>query len=74
MPRRRTEREVIERTSTATVAASPGSSAAIVRASRRSRGRCSSRAPMFVSPSVSAALAALAGLTTSGNSSRDGRG
>jgi hypothetical protein len=74
MPRRRTEREVIERTSTTTVAVSPGTSWSIVRASPRSRGRCSSSAPTLVRPSRSAPRAAGAGLTSSSAASRDGRG
>ena len=55
MPRRRTGRELIERTSTATVACSPCSSSATVRASRVSRGRCSSRSPTVCRPSAAAA-------------------
>ena len=74
MPRRRTGRLVIERTSTTTVAVSPGASSTIVRASWRSRGRCSSRSPTVWSPSRSAAAAAFGGLTVSGAASRDGRG
>ena len=63
IPRRRTGREVIERTSTSTVATSSGCSSAIVRASPLSRGRCSSRSPTVCSPSASAASAAVGGLT-----------
>jgi hypothetical protein len=74
MPRRRTGREVIERTSTITVAVSSRSSSAIVRASPESRGRWASSAPTVVSPSVSAASAAGRGFHVTGWSSRDGRG
>ena len=74
MPRRRTERLVIERTSVTTVAVSSIASSAIVRAAWRSRGRCSSRSPTVCSPSRSAPLAAGAGETTSGSASFDGRG
>ena len=74
MPRRRTGRDVIERTSTATVATSSIPSSAIVRASERSRGRCSSRSPTVSSPSRSAPLAAGAGLSSSGAARRLGRG
>ena len=74
MPRRRTGREVIERTSTSTVAVSPGTSVATVRASPVSRGRCSSRSPTVPRPSASAASAARAGLSASGSSRREGRG
>ena len=74
MPRRRTGRDVIERTSTATVATSSIPSSAIVRASERSRGRCSSRSPTVSSPSRSAPLAAGAGLSSSGVARRLGRG
>jgi hypothetical protein len=74
MPRRRTGRLRIERTSTTTVAVSSGESAAIVRASWRSRGRCSSRSPTVCRPNRSAAAAALAGVTSSGVRSREGRG
>ena len=74
IPRRRTGREVIERTSTTTVACSPGRRASTVRASRRSRGRCSRRSPTVWRPSVSAAAAAFGGFTLSGAASPDGRG
>jgi hypothetical protein len=74
IPRLRTGRDVIERTSTTIVATSSGPSSAIVRASERSRGRCSSRSPTVTSPSRSAPLAAGAGFTSSGAASRDGRG
>ena len=74
MPRRRTERLVIERTSAITVAVSSSASSPIVRAAWRSRGRCSSRSPTVWSPSRSAPLAAGAGETSSGTASRDGRG
>ena len=74
IPRRRTERELIERTSTITVAVSSRASSPIVRAAWRSRGRCSSRSPTVCSPSRSAPLAAGAGETSSGVASRDGRG
>ena len=74
IPRRRTGRLVIERTSTTTVATSSGDSVATVRASRRSRGRCSSRSPTVSRPSRSAASAAASALTFSGRASRDGRG
>jgi hypothetical protein len=74
IPRRRTGRLVIERTSTTTVAVSSDISVAIVRASWRSRGRCSSSAPTVVSPSRSAAAADLAGVTASGACNREGRG
>ncbi len=74
IPRLRTGRLVIERTSTTTVATSSIASSAIVRALWRSRGRCSSRSPTVSSPSRSAAAAALAGVTSSGVASRDGRG
>ena len=50
IPRRRTGRELIERTSTMTVAVSSGASSAIVRASPESRGRWSSSAPTVVRP------------------------
>ena len=73
IPRRRTGRLAIERTSTTTVAVSPGLSSISVRASWRSRGRCSSRSPTVSRPSRSAAAAALAGVTGSGVASRDGR-
>ena len=75
MPRRRTGREVMERTWTSTVATSPGTSSETVRAAARSRGRCSSRSPTVASPSRSAPLAAGAGVTSSGAASRSrGRG
>ena len=74
IPRRRTGRDVIERTSTTTVATSSGPSSAIVRASERSRGRCSSRSPTVCSPSRSAPFAAGAGDSSSGAASSDGRG
>jgi hypothetical protein len=74
MPRRRTGRDVIERTSTTTVATSSGPSSAIVRASERSRGRCSSRSPMVSSPRRSAPFAAGAGFSSSAAASSDGRG
>jgi hypothetical protein len=74
IPRLRTGREVIERTCTITVATSSIASSAIVRALWRSRGRCSSRSPIVSSPSRSAAAAALAGVTSSGVASREGRG
>ena len=74
IPRLRTERLVIERTSATTVAVSSIASWPIVRASWRSRGRWSSRSPTVSSPSRSAPLAAGAGSTGSGTSSREGRG
>ena len=74
MPRRRTGREVIERTSTTTVAISSTASSAIVRALWRSRGRWSSRSPTVFRPSRSAAAAAFAGVTGSGVRSTEGRG
>ena len=74
IPRLRTGRLVIERTWTTTVATSSIESSAIVRALWRSRGRCSSSAPTVSRPSRSAAAAALAGVTSSGVASRDGRG
>jgi hypothetical protein len=74
IPRRRTGREVIERTSTITVAVSSRSSSAIVRASPESRGRWASSAPTVVSPNVSAASAAGRGFHATGRSSRVGRG
>ena len=70
MPRRRTGRLVIERTSTTTVALSPALSVATVRASRRSRGRCSSRSPTVRRPSCSAASAAFCGETFSASGER----
>ena len=69
IPRRRTGRDVMERTWTSTVATSPGASSATVRASARSRGRCSSRSRTVSSPSRSAPLAAGAGVTSSAASS-----
>ncbi|HWH45747.1 MAG TPA: hypothetical protein VNT32_13570 [Thermoleophilaceae bacterium] len=57
-----------------TVALSPGVSAETVRASRRSRGRCSSRSPTVSSPSASAASADFFGEMLSAPASRDGRG
>ena len=74
IPARRTGRLAIERTSTTTVAPSPCVSVATVRASRRSRGRCSSRSPTVSSPSTAAASAAFAGVTFSGRASAEGRG
>ena len=74
MPRRRTGREAIARTSTATVACSPGTSPATVRASRRSRGRCSSRSPTVSNPSACAPSRSFAPGRASGMSSTDGRG
>ena len=74
MPRRRTGRLAIERTSTTTVAVSPDASSSIVRASWRSRGRWFRRSPTVWRPSRSAAAAAFAGLTCSGVGRRDGRG
>src|SRR5215213_1731927 len=74
MPRLRTGRLVMDRTSAITVATSSTASSAIVRALWRSRGRCSSRSPTVSRPSRSAAAAALAGVTSSGVASRDGRG
>ena len=74
IPRLRTGRLVIERTSTITVATSSIASSPIVRALWRSRGRWPSRSPTVSSPSRSAAAAALAGVTSSGVASRDGRG
>ncbi len=74
MPRRRTGRELIERTSTMTVATSSGVSSAIVRASPESRGMWSSRAPTVVRPSASAASAAGRGFQVTGSSRREGRG
>ncbi len=73
IPARRTGRLPIERTSTTTVAPSPAVSVATVRASRRSRGRCSSRSPTVKSPSEAAASAAFCGETLSGRASADGR-
>ena len=74
IPRLRTERLVIDRTSATTVAVSSIASWPIVRASWRSRGRCSSRSPTVSSPSRSAPLAAGAGSTGSGVARREGRG
>ncbi len=74
IPRRRTGRLVIERTSTTTVAMSSVCSVPIVLAARRSRGRCSSRSPTVSSPSWAAASAAFCGVTFSAISSADGRG
>jgi hypothetical protein len=74
MPRRRTGRAVIERTSTITVATSSRSSSAIVRASPESRGRCARRSPTVCSSSAAAASAAGRGLQRSSAPSRDGRG
>ncbi len=74
IPRRRTGRDVIERTSTTTVATSSTPSSAIVRELCRSRGRWSSRSPIVSRPIRSAAVAALSGLTSSGVNRRDGRG
>jgi len=74
MPRLRTGRAAILRTCTATVACSPAFSAATVRASRLSLGRCSSSAPTLVSPNASKPSASLPFDTSSGRSSRDGRG
>ncbi len=74
IPRLRTGRLVIERTSTTTVATSSTPSSAIVRELWRSRGRWSSRSPIVSSPSRSAAVAALAGVTASGAANFEGRG
>ena len=74
MPRRRTARAEIARTCTATVACSPGASAATVRASRLSRGRCSSSSPTVVRPSVRIPSASLPAGSFSGSSRRSGRG
>ena len=74
MPRRRTGRELIERTSTITVAVSSGVSSPIVRASPESRGMWSSRLPTVVRPSASAASAAGRGFQVTGSSRREGRG
>ena len=74
IPRRRTGRLVIERTSTTTVAMSPVASVATVLAARRSRGRCSSRSPTVTRPSCSAASADFCGVTFSAAASADGRG
>src|SRR4051794_35719772 len=74
IPRRRTGREVIERTSTSTVAVSSGCRSAIVIASPEPRGRWPSRSPTVTSPIDSAASAAVAGSTPSGASRADGRG
>ena len=74
MPRRRTGREAMLRTSTTTVAVSPGTSSAIARASRRSRGRCSSRSPTVCSPSARPRPAALAPSSAQRRASREGRG
>ena len=52
IPRRRTGRAPIVRTCTATVACSPARNAATVRASRLSRGRCSSSSPTVFRPSA----------------------
>ena len=74
IPRRRTGREAMERTSTTTVAVSPATSCATERASRRSRGRCSSRSPTVTRPSPAAAFSALAWSKRSRTASADGRG
>ena len=74
IPRRRTGRLVIERTSTTTVAVSPGARSATVRASRRSRGRCSSRSPTVCSPRPLGRRGRLRRRDLSGAASRDGRG
>jgi hypothetical protein len=74
IPRRRTGRELIERTSTMTVAVSSGTSSAIVRASPESRGRWSRSAPTVVRPRASAASAAGRGFQVTASSRRDGRG
>ena len=74
IPRRRTGRLEIERTSTTTVATSSGLSSATVHAARRSRGRCSSRSPIVSRPSCAAASADFFGVTFSAASSSDGRG
>jgi hypothetical protein len=74
IPRRRTGRELIERTSTITVATSSGASSEMVRASPDSRGRWSSSLPTLISPRLSAASAAGRGVHATGSSRRDGRG
>jgi len=74
IPRRRTEREEMLLTWTTTVALSPGTSSATARASRRSRGRCSSRSSTVASPSVSAARRIFAPSNDSAARSADGRG
>jgi hypothetical protein len=74
IPRRRTERERIDLTSTTTVADSPGTSVATVRASRRSCGRCSSRSPTVSSPSAPIPFAAGCEGARSGAASCDARG
>ena len=74
IPRRRTDREVMLLTWTTTVALSPGTSSATARASRRSRGRCSSRSSTVASPSVSAARCILAPSNDSSALNLDGRG
>ena len=74
IPRRRTGRALIARTSTTTVALSPGCSWATARASRRSRGRCSSRSPTVCRPSVAAAFSSFGPSTSSGTCRRDGHG
>ena len=72
IPRRRTGREVMDLTSTSTVAVSSSASSAIVRASPVARGRWSRRSPTVSRPSDSAAAAAVGGLMSSGLRRRDG--
>src|SRR2546429_1341167 len=74
IPRRRTGRARIERTWTATVACSPIASVAMVRASRLSLGRCSSSAPTVSRPSEAKPSAIFPVGSSSGSSSREGRG
>ena len=74
IPRRRTGRLEIVRTRTATVACSPGRSAATVRAWRLSLGRCSSSSPTVHSSSARSARAILPAGSSSGRSSSAGRG
>ena len=75
IPRRRTGRDRIERTSTSTVAVSSSASVATVRASPVSRGRWKRRSPTVCSPSDSAASAAFGPPgTSSASRSRSGCG
>ncbi len=74
IPRRRTGRLLMLRTSTTTVEVSSVPSVAIVCASRRPRGRCSSRPPMVSIPRAAAASLAFAPRTGVSASSSDGRG
>ena len=74
MPRLRTGRALIRRTSTATVACSPARSAATVRASRLSLGRCSSSSPTVLSPSARIPLASFFAGNSREACSNDGRG